>query len=766
MQLFPLQHLVSTSCVLCGDVNQFTIEKCVANDILTQNPLNWNTEEKMQSSAHISLQLIRQEPVFSPMEVPTEMKQKSSLIFEFSSYVTPEHIHQVSQGLLLEKPDLYSADSMLFEAHISIANVSYQIVDELQRIAASVFETSDSCTCSQDVTGSLATITKYMSTMNYTQLKDLKLGVLQSENKTEGVIQSLFYDLLGNVGTNPAFMLIKNDIENEELRGQAAISALQGSFRSIITPTKDMLYELFKLIMNIRQNNQNDVLEVNKLNNIAMVQFSNLLYRACVHPVRRDIEFPTHIYGQFCSTNSPIITDKWIPFLESELNSESNRTNEHNFMVQVISLGKLGHIKGLKVLTKVIEGQGSKNEMIRSLAVYSLKRTAKMSPQLIKPIIMSLIMNPAENSQVRIAAISILAWSQPSTTQLQKIATMSWSDPSRQVVSFLYSTLKSLASTEVPELKIVGLKAASVIQMIKPIKAGNEFSKNINFAKYVEYLKTSMSQKISWIPSNKQSYVPSRMGVSNNFYNPGFAFHGLTFNIYTNGMDQLLDDMMSNDQKETKTSKAIKEQLDKLSEELKFKKLQQNNPSLFMQAKIAGYEGLYTLNKQDFQSMLQGVVLHHLHQTPKVDTVGFNIEHARFVRVYDTQQVGPNIAGFLLSNEKQMSLVYSIKGNFKGENPLNETLSIPNKISTTLTPIINAKIHSHLGVICPFSKQFLGAGVDASVHLSLLFEAELEVEDEDHTSIALRTPDVLNKVMLLLKKKVIGLVDSMSVIFL
>ena len=476
MQLFSLQHLVSTRCVVCGDVNQFTIEKCVANDILTQNPLNWNTEEKMQSSAHISLQLIRQEPWFSPMEVPTELKQKSSLIFEFSSYVTPEHIHQVSPGLL-EQPDLYSADSMLFEAHISIANVSYQIVDELQRIAASVFETSDSCTCSQDVTGSLATITKYMSTMNYTQLKDLKQDVLQSENKTEGVIQSLFYDLLCNVGTNPAFMLIKNDIENEELRGQAAINALQGAFRSVSTPTKDLLHELLKLVKNIKQNNQNDVLEVNKLYKIAMVQFTNLLYRACVHPVRREIEFPTHIYGQFCSTNSPIITDKWIPFLESELNSESNGTNEHNFMVRVISLGKLGHIKGLKVLTKVIEGQGGKNEMIRSLAVYSMKRTAKMSPQLIKPILMSLIMNPAENSQVRIAAISILAWSQPSTTQLQKIATMSWSDPSRQVVSFLYSTLKSLASTEVPELKIVGLKAASVIQMIKPIKAGNEFSK-------------------------------------------------------------------------------------------------------------------------------------------------------------------------------------------------------------------------------------------------------------------------------------------------
>ena len=108
--------------------------------------------------------------------------------------------------------------------------------------------------------------------------------------------------------------------------------------------------------------------------------------------------------------------------------------------------------------------------------------------------------------------------------------------------------------------------------------------------------------------------------------------------------------------------------------------------------------------------------------------------------------MGPNSAGFLLSNENKMSLLYSLKGDLKSDNPTNETFSMQNKLSSILTPIINGKIHAHVGVICPFSKKFLGTGVDASLHLALPLEAEIEVEDEDHASITLRTPEVMNKV--------------------
>ena len=76
-----------------------------------------------------------------------------------------------------------------------------------------------------------------------------------------------------------------------------------------------------------------------------------------------------------------------------------------------------------------------------------------------KTVIKVYAFNPVECPQVRIAAVSILPFAQPTTAEIQKLAVRSWMEPSEQVSAFIVSTIRSLAYTEVPELKIVGLKA-------------------------------------------------------------------------------------------------------------------------------------------------------------------------------------------------------------------------------------------------------------------------------------------------------------------
>ena len=98
-------------------------------------------------------------------------------------------------------------------------------------------------------------------------------------------------------------------------------------------------------------------------------------------------------------------------------------------------------------------------EARRTIAVNSLKRVVKMNPTEMRPILMSIIVNPVESAEVRIAAVSVLPFSQPTTAELQNLAIRSWMEPSEQVSSFIVSTLRSLALSQVPELKTVGLKA-------------------------------------------------------------------------------------------------------------------------------------------------------------------------------------------------------------------------------------------------------------------------------------------------------------------
>jgi len=124
----------------------------------------------------------------------------------------------------------------------------------------------------------------------------------------------------------------------------------------------------------------------------------------------------------------------------------------------VTAIGKLGHLKAVEILKPIITNV-QYNEMVRSLAIYSLQRVAVLEPAHVKPILMSIIENIAERPEVRIAAVAVLPYAQPTVAELKMVAVRTWLEPSKQVASFIYSTLRSLAVTEVPELKPVDFES-------------------------------------------------------------------------------------------------------------------------------------------------------------------------------------------------------------------------------------------------------------------------------------------------------------------
>jgi hypothetical protein len=743
---------------VCGELNEFVIRKCLKKDVVSQNPMGWNTEENTKSSATVSIELLKEETSFSPINTPSELNEKKSLIFEF-----PESNQQVSVGqvdkhtdqsgirAVLPQPDLLSAPKMLFPTGNSKEETKRQVVSELKRIASEVFESPESCSSTGDVAGYLSAVSKYLLPMSYEELKAIKDEILQSTDSegSQKALKSLFFDVLSTVGSNPSVMLIKKEIERGDLHGRSAVNALESAFRSVRTPTKELLKELIQLIKSLKNmhwNEQNAFgSSIKDLYTIGTIQMSKLLHRACIHPVRRMTEFPVRVYGHFCSNESSIITEDWIPYLESELESgRRNEDDEHYRLVAISSIGKLGHIKGLESLVKVIDGRITKNPMVRSVAVYSLKRIAKLNPVMIKPILLAIIDNPAENTQVRIAAVAVLPWSQPSMAQLQKVAVRTWFEPSKQVASFIYSTLKNLVDTEVPQLKSVGLKASSVIHMVKPFQYGVQFSHNVNFAEFVNYLKTSVSKKVAWVFSEKEN-VPTKVSISNKYYNSAWAVRGLSYSIYTQGMDHLLEKVLYSSNKNSHVSESVKQQLEKITQELKIESHEEKSSEVLIQYRLAGYERLYTINKEYIMEVVERAT-ESLRRNPRIISEGQHFEYTRALQVLNVQHVAPTSAGFLRYSENIMPVVYSVKGFFQGENPIDSSLPIPTKLTAKLMPIVNAKIHSHTGVICPFTEQFIGSGIDAAVHLSTPVEAEIEVDNMDQLSVVIKTPKAINKV--------------------
>ena len=116
-------------------------------------------------------------------------------------------------------------------------------------------------------------------------------------------------------------------------------------------------------------------------------------------------------------------------------------------MVAVTALGKLGHLDSAKILVDIAQRTEQEEPMLRSLAVYSMKPVSKTYPDAIKPVLLSIINNPNEHADIRIAALSVLPWAQPSYAELQEIAVRSWFEPSKQVASFSRSMFQSLHIT-------------------------------------------------------------------------------------------------------------------------------------------------------------------------------------------------------------------------------------------------------------------------------------------------------------------------------
>ena len=224
-------------------------------------------------------------------------------------------------------------------------------------------------------------------------------------------------------------------------------------------PTQELMEELVKMVKStvVRSHKQ--------LYTTSLLQLSNLFYHAYIHPTTMRNNFPTKVFGVFGTKESPVLTEKFIPFLVEEI---ERTESEHVRLSAILALGKTGHLKALKTLVKEIEriapvaAPVSKITMVkahRTIAVNALKRLAKLNPTEIRPILMSIIVNPVEAVEVRIAAVSVLPFAQPTTAELQGLAIRTWMEPSEQVSAFIVSTLRSLAYTKVEELKTVGLKA-------------------------------------------------------------------------------------------------------------------------------------------------------------------------------------------------------------------------------------------------------------------------------------------------------------------
>merc|ERR1719327_2085500 len=363
-----------------------------------------------------------------------------------------------------------------------------------------------------------------------------------------------------------------------------------------------------------------------------------------------------------------------------------------------------------------------------------------MNPTEMRPILMSIIVNPVESAEVRIAAVSVLPFSQPSTAELQKLAIRSWMEPSEQVSSFIVSTLRSLALSQVPELKTVGLKARSVLPLIKGQKFGLQYSHNVNFSSFIEYLRTLVNVRYELVNS-KESLIPHKVSMKTVYYGPSnsMKFPIIEFSTYTYGMDFLLEKYLHFFSSEELSTPTIESQLNKITEELKLKTRELSTPFTFMHGVWGGVESSLYLDSE--------IVLEALEKLSKkfteVSSTGHNVEfsHVGATQFNEASNLMPTETGLPVLSSYSIPVVYSVKGSLKmSKIQGNQTPSVSAKVM----PVISGKMNVIYGVVSPFTGEIIGSGVDMSLHAATPVEVEGKVS-RGEIELSIRMPEEVQR---------------------
>ncbi|XP_054720073.1 LOW QUALITY PROTEIN: uncharacterized protein LOC129229731 [Uloborus diversus] len=187
----------------------------------------------------------------------------------------------------------------------------------------------------------------------------------------------------------------------------------------------------------------------------------------------------------------------------------------------------------------------SQATFFRTLTLSTLHRAAKKNPQAVLSIVAPIYFNKTEEPKLRAAAFSILLRSQPSRELLEHVAHDTWYETSKEVGSYVTSSLEYLGNSTLPCDQLVAQRIKMVISQAKRFDIGIHHAKSYRSSYYDDSRFFAGEGKFEYTPSN-ESIIPSNIyhshtySVSNLkgiFLQNGVNIQGLTHEIIENYLE-------------------------------------------------------------------------------------------------------------------------------------------------------------------------------------------------------------------------------------
>merc|ERR1719300_1863484 len=167
-----------------------------------------------------------------------------------------------------------------------------------------------------------------------------------------------------------------------------------------------------------------------------------------------------------------------------------------------------------------------------------------------------------------------------------------------------------------------------------------------------------------------------------------------------------------------------------IAEELKLKTRELPTPFSFVHGNWAGMEASLYLDTEIVLDTLEKLTT----RFEKGHDVEFN--HVGAHQVFDASYMFVTETGFPILATSTLPIIYSVKGSVK-VSPM-EGKMVP-RVLGKIVPVLNGKLQTHYGIISQFTKEFVGTGVEMSVHASLPVEIEAKMA-QGQIELSIRNP--------------------------
>jgi len=740
----------STRYIACGSRISSSVGsssgKLIIQTVINDGEFNFQlmgtSTEKMVSGSMQTLKLKAIRPV-SVYPQPVEPVTLETLMYEYtekaygysgSNSISEQLLNkgriprsEVSNGKILAK----TIPKTFFQGlNSEITPAKSEIVEEIRSLLKKVMTVirgeSGSVSDSQINMMLLSAVRGMTALENVEEIKQVYTTLIEGcpVEKAE-TLKQLFLDTVVMTGTPQAFEFVETLIRQNMISRTEINSFFMWMPRYVMTPTEQVLERLFKLVTEVEA-----VTTYPTTYSIAVTGLTQLVQSACISE-SRTTAYPTFAFGEFCTQESSIVQDKLIPYLARSLHRTSGTPEEENIKnIHIIALGLLRHKSVITELTPIIETlpKVPENTLSRLLATYSLMNNGFANPDLVTPILLSVFTNPAESSEMRIAAFNSLLKLNPPMYVFNTIASATQNEPNmdlellKAINIALYTLGNDIPAERLSKLSVnhveLVTKAKATYALVKKTYGIVPSTGTWYKTEFLNELGTGYMAILNWISGPTTAVLPRQAFFSLNYFLEKYYMNAVMVGYRLTGADSILEKVSSilsgsrihsESQLKQEIRSGLNTEWSKIIEKLNLKTRQSEamTGSAFLQLFDSGiiYQGFTERTIEQLHQKISKILKNPKSVLPESNQMSVNIQKS--FDLSPIEMLIPSDMGFPINIEFHAPITVSLIGK-ASIAPHKEHPSVTVEAKALFTN----QMTGFVGTICPFTKEFVASGIN------------------------------------------------------